>query len=118
MFYIGVGEDYESGTTSYELTVRASDGTNATDTIVTVNVTDLQEQTIVVPADPENLQNVSEPYGEDLPTNTSTIGRVAVGGAATGNIGRRATGMGLRWSWLRGGPTSSISGAARRATAR
>ena len=25
--------------------------------------------------------------------------------------------MGLRWSWLRGGPTSSISGAARRATA-
>ena len=87
VFYIGVGEDYESGTTSYELTVRASDGTNATDTIVTVNVTDLQEQTIVVPADPENLQNVSEPYGEDLPTNTSTIGRVAVGGTATGNIG-------------------------------
>ena len=87
VFYIGVGEDYESGTTSYELTVRASDGTNATDTIVTVNVTDLQEQTIVAPADPEILQSVSEPYGEDLPTNTSTIGRVAVGGTATGKIG-------------------------------
>ena len=40
------------------------------------------------PADPETLADVSEPYGEDLPTNTSTIGRVAVGGAATGNIGR------------------------------
>ena len=41
--YIGSGEDYESGTTSYELTVRASDGTNSTDASVTVNVTDVNE---------------------------------------------------------------------------
>ena len=41
--YQGAGEDYESGTTSYELTVRASDGSLHTDVTVTVNVTDVQE---------------------------------------------------------------------------
>ena len=41
--YQGAGEDYESGTTSYELTVRASDGGLHTDVTVTVNVTDAQE---------------------------------------------------------------------------
>ena len=40
VFYIGAGEDYESGTTSYELTVRASDGGLHSDVTVTVNVTD------------------------------------------------------------------------------
>ena len=89
--YQGAGEDYESGTTSYELTVRASDGTNATDTIVTVNVTDLQEpeevEPLVTQSEQSTPQTVSEPAGEDLPTNTSTIGRVAVGDTATGKIG-------------------------------
>ena len=89
--YHGAGEDYESGATSYELTVRASDGTNATDTIVTVNVTDLQEpeevEPLVTQSEQSTPQTVSEPAGEDLPTNTSTIGRVAVGGTATGKIG-------------------------------
>ena len=41
--YQGAGEDYESGTTSYELTVRASDGSLHSDVTVTVNVTDVQE---------------------------------------------------------------------------
>ena len=41
--YQGTGEDYESGTTSYELTVRASDGGLHTDVTVTVNVIDVQE---------------------------------------------------------------------------
>ena len=41
--YLGTGEDYESGTTSYELTVRASDGQLTADTTVTVNVTDVAE---------------------------------------------------------------------------
>ena len=41
--YEGAGEDYESGTTSYELTVRASDGGLHSDVTVTVNVTDVAE---------------------------------------------------------------------------
>ena len=45
--YVGAGEDYESGTTSYELTVRASDGGLHTDVTVTVNVTDVEEYAIL-----------------------------------------------------------------------
>ena len=41
--YTGAGEDHESGTTSHELTVRASDGTLRADTTVTVTVTDVAE---------------------------------------------------------------------------
>ena len=87
LFYVGAGEDYEAGAAQFDLTIRASDGALTADAAVSVAITDVPEQTIVAPADPENLQNVSEPYGEDLPTNTSTIGRVAVGGTATGKIG-------------------------------
>ena len=88
LFYVGAGEDYEAGAAQFDLTIRASDGTLTADAAVSVAITDVPEQTIVVPADPEILQSVSEPNGEDLPANTSTIGRVAVGGTATGNIGR------------------------------
>ena len=79
--YVGAGEDYESGTTSNELTVRASDGSLHSDVTVTVNVTDVEES--------DSLQqeaSVSEPDGEDLPANVSTSGAVAVGGSATGEI--------------------------------
>ena len=41
--YKGSGEDYESGTTSFELTVRTSDGNLHADTTVTINVTDVSE---------------------------------------------------------------------------
>ena len=41
--YEGTGEDYESATTSYELTVRASDGSLHSDVTVTVNITDEAE---------------------------------------------------------------------------
>ena len=41
--YKGTGEDYESGTTSYALTVRASDGGLHSDVTVTVNITDVDE---------------------------------------------------------------------------
>ena len=93
--YKGAGEDYESGTTSYELTVRASDGSQYSDVTAAVNISDVEEQ-----AEPEPLisqeqqaaaqQTVSEPDGEDFPAGTSTAGRVVVGGSATGNIGRRS----------------------------
>ena len=48
MFYKGSGEDYESDTTQFTLTVRASDGAQTTDTTVTVDVTDVQEPMVRV----------------------------------------------------------------------
>ena len=53
LYYVGAGEDYESGVTSYELTVRASDGTHASDAAVTVALGDVRGH--------------SEPEGGDLP---------------------------------------------------
>ena len=41
--YVGAGEDFESGVTSHELTVRASDGTQTVDTTVTVTIVDAAE---------------------------------------------------------------------------
>ena len=43
LFYIGSGEDFEAGNAPFELTVRASDGTQSVDTTVTVTVTDEDE---------------------------------------------------------------------------
>ena len=43
LFYKGSGEDFESGTTQFTLTVRASDGSETADTTVTVDVTDVNE---------------------------------------------------------------------------
>ena len=113
LFYTGGGEDYETGSTSFELTVRASDGDQTTDTAVTVNVTDVDEPVVVdppvTPPDQNTPQTVSEPAGEDFPADPSTSGRVAVGDSATGSIGSSARpATGLRSSWWRGGPTSSI----------
>ena len=84
--YQGAGEDYESGTTSYELTVRAGDGSLHSDVTVTVNVTDVEEYVILAQQATETQQSVSEPGGQDLPEGASTTGRVAVGGSATGEI--------------------------------
>ena len=91
LFYTGGGEDYETGSTSFELTVRASDGDQTTDTAVSVNVTDVDEPVEdnppVVQPDQSTPQTVSEPAGEDFARNSSTSGRVAVGETATGRIG-------------------------------
>ena len=87
LFYVGAGEDFEAGTGPFELTVRASDGDLFTDTTVTVGVTDVGEDPIGEPAVQEEQQSVSEPGGEDFSADTSTGGRVAVGGSATGKIG-------------------------------
>ena len=70
--YQGAGEDYESGTTRYELTVRASDGGLHSEVTVTVNVTDVAEAQEVT----ETQQSVSEPDGQDLPDGVSTTGRL------------------------------------------
>ena len=68
LFYVGSGEDYESDTTSFDLTVRASDGEQTTDTTVTVNVTDVDEQE------------------DDFSATVDTTGSVEVGGTTTGEI--------------------------------
>ena len=44
LFYTGGGEDYETGSTRFELTVRASAGDQTTDATVTVSVTDVDEE--------------------------------------------------------------------------
>ena len=73
LYYVGPGEDYEGGVTSYELTVRASDGTHASDTAVTVALGDVRGH--------------SEPEGGDLPNDRTTPGMVLVDEApVTGNI--------------------------------
>ena len=91
LFYKGSGEDYESGTTEFTLTVRASDGSETVDTTVTVNVTDVEETADppVAEEDEESgtPQTVSEPDDEDFSADTSTVGRVVVGETATGDIG-------------------------------
>ena len=73
LFYVGAGEDYESGARVFDLTVRASDGTNAVDAPVRATVTDRQP--------------VAERPGEDLADGRSTSGIVVVGEApVTGRI--------------------------------
>ena len=73
LYYVGPGEDYEGGVTSYELTVRASDGTHASDTTVRVALGDVRGH--------------SEPEGGDLPQDRTTPGMVLVDEApVTGNI--------------------------------
>ncbi len=84
--YQGAGEDYESGTTSHELTVRASDGASHSEVTVTVSVTDDTDEEELVSLQQEITTDVSEPDGQDLPADVSTTGVVALGGSATGEI--------------------------------
>ena len=85
--YTGTGEDYESETTGYELTVRASDGSLHSDVTVTVNVTDVEETEVTEQQVSQPQTGVSEPDGTDLPDNATTTGRAAVGEVVTGEIG-------------------------------
>ena len=78
LFYTGTGEDFESESTRFDLTVRASDGGLSTDTTVTVNVTDVTERDLSV--------SVSEPEGDDFPAAITTSGVVAVDSLVTGNV--------------------------------
>ncbi len=92
LLYKGTGEDYESGTTSYELTVRVYTDRLQADATVTVTVTDVEDETVPEPLNSQQQQStvqqsVSEPDGEDLSADISTDGRVTVGGTATGEIG-------------------------------
>ena len=86
LFYAGPGEDFESGSTPFELTVRASDGTLFTDMTVTVNVTDMPEQAIVETpvaqtphqAGATDLGDITGLAGPAFPTGTLDGGTDAV----------------------------------------
>ena len=77
LFYTSTGEDFESESTRFDLTVRASDGGLST---VTVNVTDVTERDLSVSV------SVSEPEGDDFPAAITTSGVVAVDSPVTGNV--------------------------------
>ena len=66
LFYTGGGEDYETGSTSFELTVRASDGDQTTDTTATVSVIDMDEPVEVDPpvAEPDPARAAAEDLGD------------------------------------------------------
>ena len=85
--YRGTGEDYESGTTSYDLTVRASDPVLHSDVTVTINVTDVADAEEFVSLQQGITTDVSEPDDSDFPATTSTTGAVTVGGEVSGKIG-------------------------------
>ena len=73
LFYAGAGEDFEAGTTQFTLTVRASDGSETTDTTVTVNVTDVNETPTF--ADASYTFDLAE--NTDGSTNRVSLGTVA-----------------------------------------
>ena len=81
--YVGTGEDYESGTASHELTVRASDGALHSDATVIVEILDVKEPLALA-----QEASVSEPADDDLPATTATTRIVVIGGSATGKIGQ------------------------------
>ena len=85
LFYTGSGEDYESGSTHHELTVRASAGGAVVDVAVTINVTDDTTEEGHVSLRQDITTDVSE-GNTDLPATTSTTGAVTVGGSVTGEI--------------------------------
>ena len=74
LYYVGGGEDDESGATTYELTVQASDGAHPVDTMVTVTVVDNPFDS----EKPTGPQGSSEPASEDLPAGRETSGEVRV----------------------------------------
>ena len=76
LFYKGSGEDFESGTTQFTLAVRASDGSETADTIVTVNVTDVDEAPAIRVADAEATE------GDD----TEMVFRVTLESASSGTV--------------------------------
>ncbi len=105
LFYTGGGEDYETGSTSFELTVRASDGDQTTDTTATVSVTDVDEPVEVDPpvAEPdparaaaEDLGDITELAAARFPLGTLDGGADGVGWYRFTLSEARAVGLGLR----------------------
>ncbi len=103
LFYTGGGEDYETGSTSFELTVRASDGDQTTDTTATVSVTDVDEPVEGNPpvADParaaaEDLGDITELAAARFPRGTLDGGADGVAWYRFTLSGPREVALGLR----------------------
>jgi hypothetical protein len=79
LFYKGSGEDFESGTTQFTLTVRASDGSESADTTVTVDVTDVNETPSFVDA------SYTFALAENADGSTTSTSRRTPTGAPTGS---------------------------------
>ena len=69
--YVGTGEDPDSGATSYELTVRASDGALHSDVTVTVNVGDVEDYAILEQTVNESPQFTYASYAFELDENAA-----------------------------------------------
>ena len=113
LFYTGGGEDYETGATSFELTVRASRrGTRRpTPPRPSASPTWMSRWRSIHLL--RNWIRVRRRRYRNLPVRTSRRAPRRAGGwrSATrprATSGATATATGLRWSWWRGGPTSSI----------
>ena len=76
LFYTGAGEDFESATTRFTLTVRASDGSETADTTVTVDVTDVDDTPAI------RVANADATEGDD----TEMLFRVTLQSASTGMV--------------------------------
>ncbi len=73
MSYIGTGEDYESGTTQYTLTVQANDGQNNANAQVTININNLNDNS---PQFSQSFYTFSLNENADGNSNPVTIGTV------------------------------------------
>ena len=93
--YRGAGEDYESGPTSYELTVRASDGSLHDDVTVTVNVTDAPEPTDDHAA-ATDLGDITDLALPQFPRGTLDAAADAVAWYRFELTGAKKVGLGLR----------------------
>ena len=96
LFYKGSGEDFESGTTRFTLTVRANDGSETTDTTVNVNVTDVNETPVIRVADAEATEGddsemVFRVTLESVSTGTVTVNYATADGTATAGEDYTAT---------------------------
>ena len=96
LFYKGSGEDFESATNSFSLTVRASDGSLHADTTVAVTVTDVAEeestQEAVVeqpqqdPGPEEDTVSVLDTADADLSDATSEAPTLTLGQSVAGEV--------------------------------
>ena len=82
--YIGTGEDYESGTTQYTLTVKASDGTNEDTATVTININNLNDNPLEFEQNTYTFNLDENADGSTTPKHLGTV--TATDSDNSGNI--------------------------------
>ena len=96
LFYKGSGEDFESGTTQFTLTVQASDGSESAETTVTVDITDVDDTPAIRAADAEategdDTEMVFRVTLQSASTVTVTVNYATTDGTATAGEDYTAT---------------------------